>query len=478
MHVSQADIFRRQFGLLPFSGQPGLSSHSPPTTKDPLAVPRGPTCGGGGGIPIQTSWDPKVFQPDGGSTKAVSRYCGLQFSDEDLPPVSQKPGTGFSKEGCGKWVRTLKSGGYTKKIVHNCDVLSCPVCMPGAITQKASDIEKRFELYELAKISENAVLIPGEVRDVTPRHFVFTISPIHTAKIIHKMMRKPGIFDNEKDLDLLDPENFLDLVREEFKIALRKSGLIGGLYIYHDARVRHPDTGVTGSRAKHLIRREAMLCGTLKDEDPDWKIYDHIRKQKNSDRYYYFSPHFHVVAYGKIIDIKSFEAQMPGWKYHNKNSVKTPGGLARYLISHMAMLPNRHSCAWFGRLSSAVLGKTELKTVEKPVICESTGKAWIIVSSTITSEIGREYTEKVTIYQGFFRKKKRKYQKDGLLPYSLDLLKRLKAELTEEEYLSFKMEEPPKALQLPGTKRPICPPHVKEKGIKVLGQYCDEWGKL
>ena len=395
-------------------------------------APRGGLAQGGSG-----SWDPAIFRPD----RPVSCYCGLQFS---TPEPAMKPGTGFAKEGCGKWVRTLKSGNVTRKIVHNCDVLSCPTCMPGAITQKANDIENRFDRYEEAKTAENAVLIPGEHRRVKPRHFPFTISPAHQAELVQKTIQNAGKWD---------PEVFLDLFREEFKEALKISGLIGGFSVYHDSRVRHPDTGLTGKEAKHLIRREAQAFGNMKDDDPDWVLYDHIRKQKNWQEYYYFAPHFHVIGFGKVIDIKEFEEKMPGWTYHNKRDVKTPGGLARYLISHMALLPDRHCCTWFGRLSSAVLGKEVLRTVELPVICEETGEPWIIIASAIPAEVGAEYVEKITEYLGFFRKKKRKKAPD--------------------------IGDAWKKMDFPGaSERPKSPGYVKERGILAMSRFVDEFGRL
>jgi len=401
----------------------------------PAAAPPGPSREGA------SSWDPGIFRPEG----PVSRYCGLQFSSSEEPiSVTPKPGQGFKKPDCGKWIRTIQSEGVIKKILHNCDTLSCPTCMPGAITQKANDVEQRFEQYEQAKMAETAVLVPGEHRNIKPRHIVFTISPVHTEELITKTIRSAGKWD---------PEIFYDFIREEHKEALKLSGLIGGFYVYHDARVRHPDTGLTGREAKHLIRMEAMAAGNMEDDDPDWKLYDHIRKQTRPERYYYFSPHFHDVVFGRMIDVREFEELMPGWSYHNKKDVKGVGGLARYLFSHMALFEDRRACGWWGRLSTVTLQKKEIRTVTLPVICEETGKPWIIVESSIIGEVGAEYQETVTEYLGFFAKRHRKPPGRDV---DADIRKALR--------------------KFPGHgKRPGAPTFIREKGQRAMLKFMDDY---
>jgi hypothetical protein len=409
----------------------GVGGHQPPSLNQGFKV-----------YPNNSSWDPAVFRLDG---PIVSCYSGLIFSEVNyLPRVSLMPGIGFQKLDCGSWVRTLKSGDEVRKIFHSCGVLGCPVCMPGVITDKARDIGARFELYESAKIAQNVVLIPGERRNIDPRHFVFSISPFHTDELIAKVKRAlPGVWENKH------AALFQDYYREEEAQVIKISGLIGGVKIYHDARVKHPDTGLRQARAKHLIGMEAKVMGNMVDGDPAWKIYDHIRKQKNWQDYYYFSPHTHLIAHGMAIDADEFEKLMPGWKYHNKGYVKNVGGLARYLISHMAMIEDHHAVSWFGRLSSKCLGKEGLRTYEKEDVHPVTGLPWVIVESTIPEEIGRIYRVTVTDYRGFFRIAQRHKKKDPDVPRF------------------------PK-----GRKKSTCPHEVHNKGVLALAKYCDDYGKL
>jgi len=192
----------------------------------------------------------------------------------------------------------------------------------------------------------------------------------------------------------------------------------------------------------------AKLAGNMRDDSPASDLYKHIRKQANWADYYYFSPHMHFTGFGALPPSEKFEELFPGWKYHNKGTVNNVGGLARYLFSHMALLPDRQAVTWHGRMSRAVLGVEKLKTLEYPVICEKTGKAWVIVDSITLSEIGREYTEPVTEYRAYFR---------------IGIKRPRKA---------------PGALVFPKSgKRSMSPPEVHEAGILAMARYCDEWGK-
>jgi hypothetical protein len=242
---------------------------------------------------------------------------------------------------------------------------------------------------------------------------------------------------------------FLDMVREELNAIIKETGLVGGALVYHPNRVRHPDTGLTGKDAKLLLTREAMCQGNMRDDSPAADLYAHIRKQKNPDWYYYFSPHFHAVTFGKIIDGHEFDEKYPGWHYINKGNAPNPGGLARYLFSHMAMFEDRHAVTWFGRLSSAVLGTEEIRTTEREVICDKTGLPWIITDSSRPEEIGRTWMEPFTEYDCFFRTGQKRKKKD------------------------------PGAIIFPKSgKRSMAPHGVHERGILALARYCDEYGMM
>jgi len=424
------------------SRSPDLNLPAPPAARQGAAVVGGissaPAPGGGlaqGGC----TWDPAVFRPDrkpGDQKPGYPATEGFNFSDENFRiPPALVPGTGFTKPDCGTWIRKLRSGDQVKDIYHSCDRLSCPRCSDTAITMKAHEAEERFTHYEKAKLQEGAVLIPGEIRRSSPRHIPFTMSPAHFAELWY--------------LGGETHAGFLRLARKELNEFMKKCGLVGGCEVYHPNRVRHPDTGLTGRKAKELIIKEAMLAGAMKDDSPSWMMYAYIRSRRNWQDYYYFSPHFHFVGYGTLPDKETFEAAFPGWSYHNKGTVAGPGGLLRYLFSHQGMIDGCYAVTWHGRLSTVSLGREELRTVEKPVLCTETGLPWIIIESAILDEVGRTYTETVTEYRVFFR-----------------------------THLEHGPPDPFRVRTGKAGPRSSCPDWVREKGIVAMAAYCDEHGRL
>jgi hypothetical protein len=270
--------------------------------------------------------------------------------------------------------------------------LSCPDCWPDYVKEKAGDIENRFKGYAEAKMQENAILIPGERKQISPRHIVFTVSPAHIAELAHRSIRA-GYFNESF---------FLDKIREEYNQALKISGLLGGVSFYHDARVRHPETGADGAKAKMLIGREAKTAGIMEDDSAAWKMYQYINGLKNWREYYRFGPHFHALVFGQVLEISEFETKMPGWSYHNKGTVRETGGLAHYLLSHVAVINDRKAVTWFGRLSQKGMTKKESWIEYRTEICPVCGSPKVIGDSCRPGEVGREVTIKTIHYIWFF----------------------------------------------------------------------------
>lgn len=383
---------------------------------------------------ISSSWDPEVFKKNTGSPA----IAGFNFSDDNFRiEPAQVPGHGFVKPDCGKWVRKLKSENEIKDQYHSCNTLSCPRCWSDTITGKARDASERFEHYEKAKLEENTDLIPGEYKRASPRQIVFSISPARMAELWSKGGKNHG--------------GFLELARGELNAIFHITKFVGGHVVYHANRVRHPDTGLTGSKAKELIRKEAMLAGAMKDDSPSWMLYAYIQSRKNWRDYFYFSPHFHCIGYGTMPDFEEFGEAFPGWMYKPVGTVPDSGigGVLRYLYSHMAMIEDHHACTWHGRLSPVSLGLKELRPVSyEPVICEETGLPWVIIESNQEKEIGRVYTEMVYHYRSFFRKHRARGPPD------------------------------PFKVRTSRHRRSSCPDWIRDRGILAMAAYCDEYGRL
>jgi hypothetical protein len=107
--------------------------------------------------------------------------------------VVSVPGIGFQKSDCGAWVRKLQSGDAYRDIYHNCDRLGCPVCMSGVLDRKARAAGDRFSEYEKLLLDKGTVLVPGELRGVKPRYFLFTLSPDKVRDLVEQVCEEmPG----------------------------------------------------------------------------------------------------------------------------------------------------------------------------------------------------------------------------------------------------------------------------------------------
>ena len=77
-------------------------------------------------------------------------------------------------------------------------------------------------------------------------------------------------------------------------------------------------------------------------------IYHPFRQKK--DKSWYFSPHFHVVGYGWIMDIRANYVHS-GYVVKNVGIRKTLAGTLFYQLSHCGVDGKHHTVTWFGSLS-------------------------------------------------------------------------------------------------------------------------------
>jgi hypothetical protein len=98
----------------------------------------------------------------------------------------------------------------------------------------------------------------------------------------------------------------------------------------------------------------------------------------NKFKQLYLSPHFHVVAYGYIMDSPAFEKMSKGWIYKNMGKRSTLAGTLIYALDHCGLSyekdnPKRifHALTWFGLLSYNQVGKREVFVEEKTVPCKA-----------------------------------------------------------------------------------------------------------
>jgi hypothetical protein len=87
----------------------------------------------------------------------------------------------------------------------------------------------------------------------------------------------------------------------------------------------------------------------------------HSKRERKSDGSWYFSPHFHIVGYGWIQDVRKNYLES-GYIVKNVGIRKTVEGTIFYQLSHCGISAKHHAVSWFGALS---YGKLHVRYDEK-----------------------------------------------------------------------------------------------------------------
>ena len=93
----------------------------------------------------------------------------------------------------------------------------------------------------------------------------------------------------------------------------------------------------------------------------------HPKRQKENGEWFY-SPHFHVIGYGWIVDVRANYVHS-GYIVKNIGVRKTVEGTIFYQLSHCGISPEHHTVTWFGALSYGKLhvSKGEVEKSECPI---------------------------------------------------------------------------------------------------------------
>ena len=103
--------------------------------------------------------------------------------------------------------------------------------------------------------------------------------------------------------------------------------------------------------AYKILKKVNCIGGTL--------IYHPFRYHKETQRWY-FSPHFHVIGFGWITNVKELYNQ-DGWIVKNKGLRDSIFATFYYQLSHAGVKHGYHTLTWFGDLSYS-----KLKVEEEP----------------------------------------------------------------------------------------------------------------
>ncbi len=138
-----------------------------------------------------------------------------------------------------------------------------------------------------------------------------------------------------------------------FHEMLKKLGCRAAATVYHPYRIK---AGI-----------KARLELFMSVNDSAEKRYELIRKDVlglgGIEYYLYYSPHFHAVAFGYLIESRVFE-MLTGWMYRKIRYMRDIADISRvvaYLQSHTAWEYGRHTIRYWGEMSYAKMARKRVK---------------------------------------------------------------------------------------------------------------------
>jgi hypothetical protein len=188
--------------------------------------------------------------------------------------------------------------------------------------------------YLNAKYKNQSELMPGYVPRYLPDHI--SIHPprslvVELVRRTKKALEKKGILDS----DYHAPAEFHRIFQKKYQYeeekAIKILGLSSAVSFYHPVRLR-----------SDAADREA-------DQMNDSSRYRKVLDQKHWIKGVKFSVHSHIVTDGSyLMNSDEFYEVSGGWTYRNHREISDIENLAKYLLSHAAANPGKHSLRYLG----------------------------------------------------------------------------------------------------------------------------------
>lgn len=265
--------------------------------------------------PAQANLIPEnTFTADGGDPSGVGPawYPDIQpFNISQA--IKATPGYGEQYANCGevRYVVTCPDEPtHHKKIVaYRCHRPACPTCWPSWAARAATKAAETVEGYQ-------------------------------SVTRTHRFARHIDISPHPKDVPFTEPTpEALTWLYDQGVQKARILGLQAAIPIPHPYRIRPEKEAEVAAAAKAAGSPNRYM----------WAL-----AQPNWSDLVYFSPHIHIIGYGRLMDSIQFQHKT-GWQYHNHDE-KTEGrkgdalrGTLYYLLTH-AWVNGNHKIVryWFG----------------------------------------------------------------------------------------------------------------------------------
>lgn len=269
---------------------------------------------------------------------------------EDALTWWYETGTGYAREDCGMFLRTVAACG-TKPGAHkplwipnSCGRASCPVCWETWAERAGKRVRDSLEGYMSLVYGNSQQPLPGMRLDkMRARHIVLSPPRKLLEALVEDVRRTADGPEFQREV--------LKKIEKEALKVIRKSGLTAGIMIVHGIRLKKDRDSRAADMHNSTNRYREIL------DRPDWR--EHVE----------WYPHVHLLAYGSLDSFEVFH-QATGWVYRAFRAVEEPERVVRYLLSHAPTVPYRKAYVPFGRMNSRHMVKVREYCCRMPVACE------------------------------------------------------------------------------------------------------------
>ena len=308
-----------------------------------------------------------------------SLYPAIGTSDYPSPdslPYSI-PGVGEkTSDTCGEVIRgagcSVDVGHFWRPHPLSCDRRECPTCYDTSLMKVAKRGADRIRGFgdAVGDAPIPAGLTPHQYREVTR-----IIK--RSKKILHVTISPP--------VGVVTPDMDYEAIQALGRDHARRTGLVGGYYIFHPYRISE-DMQVILWLCNHALREQGL---------DTMSYWDHVHNDSlglgSWCEYVEWSPHWHLIGVGWLMRSEEFHHDT-GWIYKNIR----PGGVRRdidydpksvsfndeiasvlrYQLSHAALIPGGRALREFGYMNTRYLkkvGEEYLKRIEEALcpVCQA-----------------------------------------------------------------------------------------------------------
>lgn len=366
----QVDSF---FSLESYVNNSCCSCDTPASLNRGLAV--GLECGFGGvvGCPVYPAGD----RPPQPSFQGVYPAIGTSDFPSSDSPIYLIPGVGeVTGDACGDVVR---GAGCSVDVTHfwrahplSCDRRECPVCYDTALVKVAKKASDRVRGFGDAVAAYPA---PSDLTTAQYREYSRIVKRSKT--VLHVTISPPP--------GVITPEMEYEAIQKIGRDHAKKTGLVGGYYIFHPYRI-----------SDDVLTWLSLCNDTLRESgQPTMSYWDHVRIDSLGlgawHRYVEWSPHWHLVGVGWLILASEYHDET-GWIYKNIRPkgirrdieydarrvafLDEVAATIRYQLSHAAYIPGGRALREFGYLNTRYLkriGDEFVKRVEESLcpVCKA-----------------------------------------------------------------------------------------------------------